>query len=259
MKKIILVFVLSLLFLSSCSSSKKRGQARDSSDLGLTPNAFNLNQVLIFTDNSGNFSIKRSMKNSKGKLLFQRMIYQEDFSKFLERSRSVSIFDPEAVEEKRLRPVVSQYKGWFDGVEYSNQIKLSYSKREVEILTETKDKKYAASQKFSLPPENKKLCFFNMIPECIKLWGIPQQIGQSKNFETWFYVVMDAYPFIDLQYNDVSNKWITEATLIYDGMKDKEHQFSLEFQGQAIALKFNEKWDFVALYWVSQGVSMVTN
>lgn len=98
-----------------------------------------------------------------------------------------------------------------------------------------------------------------MVPECIKLWGIPQKIAENKNFETWFYVIMDAYPFIDLQYNDVPNKWITEATLIYDGMKDKEHQFSLEFQEQAISMKFNEKWDFIAMYWVSQGVSMATN
>lgn len=265
-KKIFIIFLFLLGFFS-CSSQKSNNvekktnedNLKDVVEKPISPSTFNLNQVLIFNDNSGSFSIKRSMKNDKGKLLFQRMIYQDDFSKYLERTRSVTMFKANESEDQRLRPLISQYKGWFDGMEYSNQIKISYAKRQVEVLTDAKNGKYPVSQKFSLPPENKKLCFFHMVPECLKLWGIPQKIELNKNFETWFYVILDAFPFLEMQYEGIPNKWITEATLVYDGFKDKEHQFSLEIHEQAISLKFNEKWDFLALFWVSQGVNMVTN
>lgn len=251
--------VLIVLLTSACSSQKKKNSPKDIAALNKVLNEHKLNQVLIYGDNSGKFSIKRTMSNKGDKLLFQRMIYQDDFSKFLERSRSVSIFKLQESEEKIIMPVLSQYKAWFDGVEYSNQFKISYSKRDVEVLVMTKDSKYPPREKFSLPPENKKICFFSMIPECIKLWGIHKKTASTKNYETWFYVIMDAYPFIELQYNDIPNKWIIEATLVYDGMQDKEHQFTMELHEQVISLKYNENWDFIALYWVSQGLTMVTN
>jgi len=248
-----------LFHLASCSTIKKKENAKELTAVTKHLSEHQLNQVLIYADNSGKFSIKRTLKNKGNKILFQRMIYQDDFSKFLERSRNVSLFNMHESEESKIKPVLSQYKAWFDGVEYTNQFKISYKTREVEILVDSKDKKYPPRQKFSLPPDNKKICFFSMIPECIKLWGIPAKILHSKNFETWFYVIMDAYPFIELQYSDIPNKWITEATLVYEGIQDKEHQFTMEMHEQAISLKFNESWIFIALYWVSQGLSMVTN
>lgn len=259
MKRILFQILFAVLLLTGCASSKLKQKQKNILASTKTLKNHNLNQVLIFADNSGKFSIKRSLKNQGNKLLFQRMIYEDDFSKFLERSRSVSVFNQSLSEENVLRPMVSQFKAWFDGQEYSNQIKFSYSKREVEVLTQSKESKYPASQKFSLPPDNKKLCFFYMVTECMKLWGVPEKVALSPSYETWFYVIMDAYPFLDLIYNEIPNKWITEATLVYDGFKDKEHQFSLELHDQIISLKFNEKWDFVAMYWVSQGISMVTN
>ncbi len=254
-------FFLILVVFSfvGCSTQNKKNNPKEIAALNKALSEYHVNQVLIYSDNSGKFSIKRTLKNKGEKILFQRMIYQDDFSKFLERSRSVSIYNMNESEEKKVSPLLSQYTAWFDGMEYSNQFKVSYAKREVEILVVSKDKKFPAREKFSLPPENKKICFFSMIPECMKLWGIPAKVQSSKNFETWFYVVMDAYPFIELQYKDIPNKWITEATLVYDGMQDKEHQFTMELHEQVISLKFNEGWSFIALYWVSQGLTMVTN
>lgn len=244
-----------LCLFHSCASSKT---AKSSSAKKIT-NSKSVNQVMIYTDMSGKFSVKRTMKFSKNKVLFQKMIYEEDFSKFLERSRSVTQVSKNDEGEVELRPQLSQFKGWFEGVEYSNQIKVSPALKQVKIDIVAPGKNYQKSQVFNLPPEDKKICFFHMIPECIKLWGIDKMISGEKKVELWFYAIMDSYPFLDLIYSAIPNKWVTEATLSFEGMQDKEYVFSMELHDQAISLKYNQNWEFIGMFWVSQNLSMVTN
>ncbi len=250
------VNILSLLiFICSCASNKSSSALNADGKLKIK----NINQVMIYSDMSGKFSLKRTMKISKGKIMFQKMIYEEDFSKFLERSRSVTQVKLNEENEVVLLPMVAQFKGWFEGLEYSSQIKISHSSKQVQVLTQVQGKDYPKTQTFNLPPENKRLCFFHMIPECIKLWGSDKLVSAGKKVEFWFYAIMDSYPFLELIFNAIPNKWITEATLTYEGIQDKEHHFSVEIHDQAISLKYNQNWEFIGMFWISQSMTMVTN
>ena len=254
---------MSIFGLNSCAHKKTKSIKLES---------LTFNNIYNYSDNSGKFSVKRSGKVQKNNFVFQKIIYQDDFSKYLERTRSIS-----SITKNNIIPKISQFSVYLEGKEYASQFKINYKTKSIEVKTSVAFEKLPLVQNFTLA-NFERVCFFHLIPECLKASGMleslikqenpgeennkPQLTLDAQNIQgeigksMGLNVLIESYPFTKLIYQDISNKWIEQATLSYEGFKDKEYTFSLEIFDQIISYKYDAQLNFIGLYWVSQSLNM---
>lgn len=268
-----LIFLaLSCGMLVSCAGSGRKSETvvtlKSVKDL-------NFNQLMAYSDLSGNFSLRRTSKVQQNNILFQRLIYQDDFSKYVERIRSVSVLKTDRDRVVWMVPLLSQFSTWLEGQEYTSQVRIFPQQKKVEVKTSKPIGKFPLVQNFALPP-SKYYCFLHLLPECIKNLGIFDRLIQtgkssknnndnnknnSDNKESddnkiWIYVIMESFPYSNMIYSDIENKWMTQAYISYEGYDNSEHSFSVEIFNQMLSIKYNEKEQFTGMYWASQGITM---
>jgi hypothetical protein len=242
---------VTILFLGSCSlgSKKSIGQLDLASESSVT--------LMSYTDMSGKFSLKMSSTAKNNKYLFQKLIYEDDFTKMLEKSRLVNLIQLSGHDVLKFQPQVSQFSSWFEGVEYKSEIKLDYKLKKIMVNYSPKEKKYATVLKI---PDGDKLCFFSMLADCVKIFSFNgKKNSKEDRFDSfWFYVLMDSYPFVSTVYNEIENKLVTQAKVLDEGIQDGERLVTVEIFDQVLSLKFDLKtFNLKSYYWISQGISGV--
>ncbi len=214
-----------------------------------------------YTDVSGSFTLQRRSNLKDKKIYFQRLIYQDSFDKSVEKLRTImqvgGVYGGEGVH---FRPVISQIQLWMEGKEFSSQMKLNLKEKSLEIVSTGKSKQ---AQKVMVPigKEHKLLCFFQQLPECLKMTGMLRKLIENKDQEFEISVVMESYPFNELLYSDFSNNPIYRTRIVQGSqdMLDSKNEIVLnaEMGEQTINYKFSRSGEFLGMFWVAQGISMV--
>jgi hypothetical protein len=217
--------------------------------------------VYDYTDISGTFKVQRKNSFKDKKIFFQRIIYQDSFDQSVEKMRSImqvgGIYGHDGVS---IRPVISQMQVWMEGKEFNNQIKLNLKSKSLDIVATGKAKK-AEKSSVAVGKEHKSLCFFQQLPECLKVVGALRKLLADKSERYELTVIMESYPFNDLIYNDFPNQLLFKAN-VSQGTQDlidskNETVLNVEFGGQVVNLKFTKGGQFIGQFWVAQGISMV--
>ncbi|MDH4467852.1 MAG: hypothetical protein QE271_07325 [Bacteriovoracaceae bacterium] len=256
-KELIVLFsVLLTMFVAifSCGSSKI---VSDNSHSGISDSA----STFEYADVSGNFTLQRRTNLKNKKLYFQRMLYQDSFDKSVEKLRTITqvggVIGKEGVY---FRPVISQIQLWMEGKEFSNQMKLNLKSKSLDVVYTGKNK---LAQKISIPigKEHNPICFFNQLPECLRMSGMLRKFIENKNQEYEITLIMESYPFNDLLYSDFSNNALYKAKVVHgtQDMIDSKNEFVLnvEMGEQIFNLKFSRSGLFLGMFWVAQGITMV--
>ena len=72
-------------------------------------------------------------------------------------------------------------------------------------------------------------------------------------------VIWEGYPYLNETFSDFPSELFSEAQLEYDGMtKEKERRFNLRVAGQSIFYVLDAKDVMTKMFWVSQGITMVS-
>ena len=240
-------------FIFSCSSSKIQNQ----------PGSLVDDHVVVYdyTDISGSFKVQRKNSFKDKKIFFQRIMYQDSFDKSVEKLRTImqvgGLYGQDGVS---IRPVISQMQAWMEGKEFSNQIKLNLKNKSLEVVSSGKTKKVEKSI-FPVGKEHKLLCFFQQVPECLKMTGLLRKLLANKEESVEISIIMETYPFNDLIYSDFPNQLIFKAN-VAQGSQDlldvkTEVVLNVEMGGQVFNLKFTKNGNFMGMFWVAQGISMV--
>lgn len=245
-----------VLMVGSCASDKQKktvSAALQSADSFGT---------FSYTDISGSFSLRRKVSYQRKRLFFQRILYQDTFEKWVEKLRSISqvggIYGESGVY---FRPLISQIELWMEGKKFSNQIKLNIKTKSLDIVSTGKSSKAQRTQ-VSLPTDVQLVCFFQELPECLKLSGVLRQfLAKERMGEVEFVVIMETYPFHDVLYSDLPNQAFFRAKISVgsDALVDSKRETVLNvlMGDQVVNLKFQNNGNFLGLFWVSQGISMV--
>jgi hypothetical protein len=80
---------------------------------------------------------------------------------------------------------------------------------------------------------------------------------EHKNEIVSFYVVWEGYPYVQDQFSGVGSNLFVPAKLRYDGDDKGIRRFSVNVEGQSIIYHFSKNFDFVRMFWIDQGITIV--
>lgn len=241
--------ILILFLMASCASR-----------VPLTESSNDMEGVEVFSyqDFSGQYLMKREIKQQGNKLITRAKLISQS-GKELESQVSVSaIGSVNGSKGKKivsLLPQISQFRVWFDKKEYFSQGKILRKEKKLEVTTKSPEKKWNNIQKYSIP-KGSYFCYFSQLPECIKLQNLLLKAARKS---VQLFVIWDNFPYHSEQYEGLGPDPISRASLSLSDHNKKEFKYTLDIGNQIIFYHFNRKLDFVKMFWVSQGVSIVSN
>jgi hypothetical protein len=245
----LLFFAIALLTLVSCSSTDPSNIKKE---LGHKEEKYS------YSDKNGQFML-RSMAgfNKKEKSFFTKQSL-EMLNKTQDNSLEQSIaFSQLGMVKKRrmiLRPKNSEYNVWFDGKKFSSKLKVIPAKKMVELTMESPEVKWNGVKQFKFPSTKIPTCFFSQIVECAKVMGL---LKTQKKMS--FYVLWEGYPYLNETFSDFPMELFSRAELEYEGkLNQDEKRFSLQVAGQSIAYILDKNNKLKKMFWISQGISMVS-
>jgi hypothetical protein len=72
-------------------------------------------------------------------------------------------------------------------------------------------------------------------------------------------VIWEGYPYLNETFSEFPSEIFSRAQLEYDGKtKESERRFNLKVAGQSIYYVLNEQDNMIKMFWVTQGISMVS-
>jgi hypothetical protein len=221
-------------------------------------------EVFNYTDKNGQFVVKMSSGlNEKGKSYVTKRVMEirgGGKDKTLEQSVAISTLG--AVGKKKvmiLRPKLSQYNVWFDGKKYVSELKLNPAKRAIDVKMTSPEAQWNGTKQIKFPSSKTLPCFFSQIIECAKVSGFIQKASEKKKGVMHLLIIWEGYPYLNETFSDFPSDLFSEAELEYDGKtKSSERRFNLRVLGQSIFYILNEKNVMTKMFWVSQGISMVS-
>ncbi|MCO4754296.1 MAG: hypothetical protein KC478_07425 [Bacteriovoracaceae bacterium] len=240
------ILALSILVLfSSCAvqTSRKSAQISDS------------NSRYFYKDRTGEFIIKRSVKNSGSKLVLKHEIYSpNELNKALEKTITVSGLG--AIKTKKgtmpsMRPSVSQHSIWFEGEKFFSQLKLNTKKRSLDVVMKSPESQWNGKKSYSFP-KGTIFCFFTQIPECVRYHGLLEEKSRPHQIQ----VIWDSFPYHTEVYEKVSSDPFEQGVWAFDKVDDNKLRYGLVIGGQLIIYEFNTQERFENMYWVVQGISL---
>ena len=159
-----------------------------------------------------------------------------------------------------LRPKLSQYNIWFEGKKFFTELKLNSSSKTIDIKMISPEKQWNGKKQIKLPNTKALYCFFSQVMECAKAIGflseaIKQDVGTMN-----FYIIWEGYPYLSETFSDFPNELLSQAQLEYDGKtkNSEERRFNLKVGGQSIFYIVDKNEQMKKMFWVSQGISMVS-
>jgi hypothetical protein len=210
---------------------------------------------LNYNDQSGNYNLKREIKYQKGKLVTRVKLFSTQSTKELESIIAVSSIG-RLQKAVALLPEISQFRVWFDQKEHFSQIKLNRKTQSLDIISKAPVTKWNFERQYKLP-KGKYYCFFSQLPECLKEQNLLAKTAGNKKVQV--FVIWDNFPYHNEQYEGLGEEPFVRATLTLEGHDKNMLKFGLDLGNQSIYLHFNQKIEFVAYYWISQGISAVSS
>lgn len=216
-----------------------------------------------YTDKNGTYLVKLSsgFNKKENTLVTKRSlgVTNKENDNILEQS--IVLSDIGSLKKKKtiLRPKLSQYTVWFEGKKYFSELKLNTQKKSFEVKMISPEKQWNGAKQFKLPNTKALYCFFSQIIECAKTVGYIQKAIQEETGSMNFYVIWEGYPYLNETFSDFPLELFSKAQLEYDGkIKEKENRFNLKVAGQSIFFIVDENEQMRKMFWVSQGISMVS-
>ncbi len=248
-----LVFFFFLSMLTSCAGIKKNSLKKE---LVRTEEGFN------YSDKNGSFLVLTSSGfNKKDNTFFTKRsleILNKDDDKMLEQSIALSNI---GMLKKRtiLRPKISQYSVWFEGKKYSSELKLNTTAKAIDVKMISPEAQWNGVKQIKLPSSKSIYCFFSQVIECAKTIGFIDEATKKEAGTMNFYVVWEGYPYLNETFSDFPSEVFSRAQLEYDGKtKEEERRFNLKVVGQSIFYVIDKNEQMEKMFWVSQGISMVS-
>lgn len=243
-----LIFLL-LLVCQSCASLLPKGAPKE------------IKQRYSFIDGSGKYAITREHKLLKNKLISRTQISTNHGSalKPLEKSIMVSQLGTVKENDKRvqvMRPFASEFTVWLEGKRYSSKMQLDAKNKAMVVDLISPEERWKGKSSI-LIPKGKQFCFFSQIPDCLYHNKFLSKAVDRKGESLHFYVVWDGYPYIQDQFTGVGSKLFAPAIIRFDSSNKDIQKFLLEVEGQSIIYHFSKTFDFVRMFWIAQGISVV--
>lgn len=251
-------FLIVLLLFQGCSLFT-RGKNGEDSGGSVTANS---KRRYKLTDKAGEFIIykENGLKTSSKTYISKREVlpFDDDSTKVLEQSVAISKVGTLNKKLKIMRPYKSQYAVWFDGKKYTTNMTLKESTRSLVVSMKSPEKQWNGRKTFAFPDSKSIYCFFTQVLECAAITGYFKKAFQKGRGQMNFYIIWDGFPYFQEQYLNIPDSIFTVAKLNYDGKnKNGERRFSLNFAGQVVFFLFDDKYNFIRKFWISQGLSMV--
>lgn len=254
MNKSYSILIIMLLLAVSCAGVKSN----------------NLKQELVrgeerfsYTDKNGSFLVKLgSGINKKDNTLFTKRsleITDKQTDNILEQSIVLSEIGVLKKKKTILRPKVSQYTVWFDGKKYFSELKLNQAEKLFDLKMVSPESQWNGTKKIKLPNSKALYCFFSQVIECAKAVDFIATAIKKEGGSMNFYIVWEGYPYLNETFSDFPVELFSKAKLEYDGKtKEDERRFNLSVAGQSIFFVLDKNEQMKKMFWVSQGISMVS-
>jgi hypothetical protein len=242
------------IVLSSCSSTKRGNELKKV--LARSPEKF------TYTDKNGQFMVRMTNGfNKKTNTFFsKRSLEIPDKEKDNLLETSVTFSELGSVKKKNiLRPKMSQYSVWFDGKKYFSELKLNPEKKTIDVKMVSPEAQWNGVKQVKLPSTKVMYCFFSQVMECARTTGFLVEASKKEEGTFSFYLIWEGYPYLNETFTNVPSQLFSKAQLEYDGVtKENERRFSLKVAGQSIFYVVDDKYQMKKMFWVSQGISMVS-
>ena len=249
-----LVILLSVLTLVSCA---KLSQKNPKEMLVNHDDQFN------YTDKNGQYSVKISSGIDKtGKNFFTKKMMElpsRQKDKALEQSVVLSSLGSLKKKMFILRPKASQYNVWFDGKKYTSELKINAAKKAIDVKMTSPESQWNGSKQVKFPNSTTLPCFFSQVIDCAKISGFIAKASEKQTGTMTMMVIWEGYPYLNETFSDFPSELFSQAELEYDGKtKQNERRFNLRVAGQSIFYVLNDQDVMIKMFWVSQGITMVS-
>lgn len=249
------LFILIIpLILSSCAGNKKNNLKKE---------LVRGEERFAYTDKNGAFLVKLSSGfNKKENTFFTKKTLEvpnKETDNILEQS--IVLSDMGALKKKQpiLRPKISQYTVWFEGKKYFSELKLNPGKKAIDVKMISPESQWNGTKQVKLPNTKALYCFFSQLIECAKTAGFITQAISKETGTMNLYIIWEGYPYLNETFSDFPAELFSRAQLEYDGKSSgDERRFNLKVAGQSIFFSVDKKEQMKKMFWVSQGISMVS-
>lgn len=216
-----------------------------------------------YSDKNGQFSMKiASGMDKTGKSYFTKRVMElpsRQKDKALEQSVVLSSVGSLKKKVMVLRPKISQYNVWFDGKKYTSELKINTAKKAIDVKMTSPESQWNGNKQIKFPRTTTLPCFFSQVLECAKVTGFINQATTKENGTMNLLVIWEGYPYLNETFSDFPSELFSDAQLEYDGKtKQNERRFNLRVAGQSIFYVLDDKDNMVKMFWVSQGITMVS-
>jgi hypothetical protein len=251
-------FLVMTLFMMTLFSCARMSQSGPKEVLAKHEDQFN------YTDKNGQYSVKiesgidKTGKNFLTKRVMELPNRQKD--KALEQSIVLSsIGSLKKSKMTILRPKVSQYNVWFDGKKYTSILKINTAKKAIDVKMTSPESQWNGTKQIKFPSSTTLPCFFSQVVECARISGFINKASNKKKGAMNLMIIWEGYPFLNETFSDFPTELFSEAQLEYDGKtKQGERRFSLRVAGQSIFYVLSDQDIMTKMFWVSQGITMVS-
>ena len=235
-----LAFLTCLFF--SCTTPPLRPELKQESGI----------KSFLYEDAQGKFLLKREVKKEKGRLITRSRLFSWEVQD-KELETTVSVYKIGRVSKSlALRPEASQFKVWFDKEAFTSQMEILSAKRMIAAKLNSPEKKWNGVQESKIP-KGRFFCFFSSLPECLKMQNI---LFQAREKKVIIHLIWDNYPYNREQFTDIPLTMVSEAIFSYSDKVDETLRFELDIGNQIIFYHFDREFEFVKMFWISQGLSV---
>ena len=253
MNKCLLLMPICFLIVS-CASAKK-AQLKKELVRGV--------ESFSYEDKNGQFIVKLSSGfNKKENHFFTKRILESpnnESNNILEQSVALSEIGVLNKKKTILRPKLSQYNVWFEGKKYFSELKINPLKKSIDIKMVSPETQWNGVKTVKLPSTKALYCFFSQIVECAKTIGFLGRAIKTEAGSMNFYIIWEGYPYFNETLSNFPSEVISKAQLEYDGKtKEDERRFNLKVSGQSIFYVVDKNEQMKKMFWVSEGISMVS-
>jgi hypothetical protein len=248
------VFLFIFIFAISCSSIK---------NTHLKKELVRGEESFSYNDNNGKYIAKLTAGFSKkDKTFFTKRVLEipeKEKDNILEQS--VSISDIGLIKKRKtiLRPKLSQYNVWFEGKKYFSELKMNPAKRAIDVKMISPESKWNGQKQIKLPSSKSLYCFFSQVIECAKTIGFLSEAISKETGVMNFYIVWEGYPYLSETFSDFPSELFSKAQLEFEAKTQQgASRFNLKVGGQAIFFEVDKNEQMKKMFWVSQGISMIS-
>lgn len=242
------------------SGVAKKGKASGNSKLLTYKNRYEL------VDKAGRFTVYREAGKTakKNDYAVKTQVYGAGNPNGDVLEQSVVISTPGSLGGKLpiLRPKASQYLVFLDKKKYISQLKLDVENRSLSLKVDGPDgvaSEFNGTRKIPFPKGTGIYCFFSGLMECVGATGFIKKAIAERAGAINLHVIWDGYPYFQQQYVNLPNEVFTPARLTFSGSdKGGSNRFSLDVAGQVIFYFTSGEGKLSRIFWVSQGVSLVS-